>query len=198
MSTAHEPGLRLTLAATNDYCSLGWNVNTSCRQCLRRTLQAAGIDADAYDAEALAATARQRSKAHRQAHFIPGDVVSAHRSRLRNYGITADEYAALLQEQQGVCALCGGPETSIVKGTVKALAVDHHHGSGKVRGLLCGKCNSGLHYIEALGMEWARRAQDYLDRSIQPEQRRAICHASPPADPPADHQVAAVLARLNG
>lgn len=42
-------------------------------------------------------------------------------------------------EQKGVCAICGGPG-----GPHKSLAVDHHHGTGSVRGLLCGNCNNGL------------------------------------------------------
>lgn len=60
------------------------------------------------------------------------------------YGLSGADYDALLAAQAGVCAICRQPETSQVKGKVKALAVDHCHQSGKVRGLLCKNCNTAL------------------------------------------------------
>lgn len=64
-----------------------------------------------------------------------------------NYGITVDDYDAMLEKQGGVCAICGGTETSCHgkdgKG-VRALAVDHDHATGVVRKLLCAKCNKAL------------------------------------------------------
>lgn len=57
----------------------------------------------------------------------------------RNYGITLAEYAALLEKQGGVCATC----RSVCSVRAK-LCVDHDHVTGKVRGLLCVKCNTGL------------------------------------------------------
>lgn len=47
------------------------------------------------------------------------------------YGITPEQYDALLEAQGGRCALCGRQP----KG--KRLAVDHRHSDGQVRGLLC-------------------------------------------------------------
>lgn len=55
---------------------------------------------------------------------------------LREYGMTPAEYAALLHEQSGVCAICGRPPED-----GKSLCVDHDHGTGRVRGLLCKPCN---------------------------------------------------------
>jgi Recombination endonuclease VII len=55
----------------------------------------------------------------------------------RRYGISREEYAALLARQGGVCAICGKPAE-------KTLCVDHCHSTGKIRGLLCRKCNFGL------------------------------------------------------
>jgi hypothetical protein len=60
--------------------------------------------------------------------------------RLRsNYGISPEEYVAMLERQGGVCAIC---KKKPDKG--KPLCVDHCHVTGMVRGLLCGKCNSVL------------------------------------------------------
>lgn len=57
-----------------------------------------------------------------------------------NYGISCEEYDKLLEKQNGVCAICGNPE----KTKNKRLHVDHCHLTSKVRGLLCGKCNTGI------------------------------------------------------
>lgn len=58
------------------------------------------------------------------------------------YGISLDDYNFFLEKQNYVCAICFCPETD--KGAhkeIKTLSVDHCHGTGKVRGLLCNKCN---------------------------------------------------------
>lgn len=58
------------------------------------------------------------------------------RQRLRRYGMTPADKAAMLREQESVCAICGLD--------VDVLCVDHCHSTGIVRGLLCHKCNWGL------------------------------------------------------
>lgn len=63
--------------------------------------------------------------------------------RKRRYGITKDEYNKLLLKQNGVCAICGKPETNINK---SQLSVDHDHKTHAVRGLLCASCNAALGY----------------------------------------------------
>jgi hypothetical protein len=63
----------------------------------------------------------------------------------RLYGITALEYNTLFQKQEGVCAICGTSTPTLNHNETRPnLYVDHCHTSGAVRGLLCGKCNSGL------------------------------------------------------
>lgn len=72
----------------------------------------------------------------------------------RQYGITLDQYNEMLEKQGGVCAMCGRPEKSMIKGKVINLAVDHCHETGRVRGLLCSNCNIGIgnlrHDVELL------------------------------------------------
>ena len=55
------------------------------------------------------------------------------------YGIGIDEYEAMLESQDGTCAICDG-----VNASGHALHVDHCHDSGRVRGLLCTGCNTLL------------------------------------------------------
>jgi uncharacterized protein (DUF983 family) len=58
----------------------------------------------------------------------------------RRYGISVAEYEAMLIRQEHKCAICGTSECQ----SGRNLAVDHCHGSMKIRGLLCSACNQGL------------------------------------------------------
>ncbi len=60
------------------------------------------------------------------------------------YGLSLEQYERMFCAQQGVCAICSLPETSVQKGTQKSLAVDHDHETGQVRELLCRACNAAL------------------------------------------------------
>jgi hypothetical protein len=76
----------------------------------------------------------------------------------RAYGIGYAEYLKMLDAQNGCCAICGTSDT----GNRKAFHVDHCHETGKVRGLLCGNCNSGIGNLrDDVGL--LRRAIDYLE-----------------------------------
>lgn len=69
----------------------------------------------------------------------------------RQFGITAEQYEAMLAEQGGVCAMCFQPPKAKAgrHAKIAALAVDHCHSTGRVRKLLCSKCNLGLGWYEA-------------------------------------------------
>lgn len=59
------------------------------------------------------------------------------------YGITREQYDELLTAQNGRCALCGR-RYGEMRGQRVRLDVDHDHVTGKVRGLLCNRCNTRL------------------------------------------------------
>jgi hypothetical protein len=61
--------------------------------------------------------------------------------RLRAYGILKLDYDNILANQNGVCAICG---TDHPGGRGNTFHVDHDHDTGKVRALLCSKCNNGI------------------------------------------------------
>lgn len=63
---------------------------------------------------------------------------------LRKYGLTPESYDALHAAQGGVCAVCRQAETSTNQYGPLNLSVDHCHRTGKVRGLLCARCNRSL------------------------------------------------------
>lgn len=62
----------------------------------------------------------------------------------RKYGISLDDYRKLSEQQGHVCAICKHPEVGYNGKDPKVLAVDHCHVTGKIRGLLCFKCNQTL------------------------------------------------------
>lgn len=60
-------------------------------------------------------------------------------NRQKKYGITDGQFDDLLLKQDGRCAICHSDDCKLV--------VDHCHGSGNIRGLLCHQCNSALGYF---------------------------------------------------
>lgn len=63
----------------------------------------------------------------------------------KKYGITIEQYDAVVVAQDGVCAICGCSETRQLKNQiVDGLSVDHDHDTKKNRGLLCSSYNNGL------------------------------------------------------
>lgn len=78
------------------------------------------------------------------------------------YKISLEEYKAVYSEQKGLCAICGISESIAPR---KTLFVDHCHISGRVRGLLCHHCNTGLGYFMD-DTQKLKKAQWYLERLI--------------------------------
>lgn len=62
------------------------------------------------------------------------------------FKLLPEKYYEMLKIQNNVCAICKQPETQLKKNynKIKMLSVDHCHQTGKVRGLLCGSCNTAL------------------------------------------------------
>lgn len=75
-----------------------------------------------------------------QAEYRERNPHVAREQTLRSYGLTLEDYERMFDEQLGLCKICGEEETN----PKRSLAVDHDHDTGEVRGLLCGKCNSGI------------------------------------------------------
>lgn len=66
----------------------------------------------------------------------------------------------MLADQSGGCAICGKMDN----GDGRFLYVDHCHATGKVRGLLCHNCNSGIgHFRDNVAL--MHKAIDYVNRS---------------------------------
>ena len=57
----------------------------------------------------------------------------------RKYGLTIEQYEAMLEAQGGGCFICGRPPPDDI-----SLHVDHDHSTGAIRGILCFCCNNAL------------------------------------------------------
>ena len=74
---------------------------------------------------------------------LKGKVVKRKYNLKRDYGITLVEYDEMFEKQNGVCVICKQSDI-----TGQRLSVDHNHKTGKIRGLLCHRCNLWLGVFE--------------------------------------------------
>lgn len=81
------------------------------------------------------------------------------------FGIGIKEYISMYEAQDGRCAICGNEGLFYDKGLgrTKTLAVDHCHDTGKIRGLLCSRCNRGLGMFND-SIELLEKAVKYLKK----------------------------------
>lgn len=129
-----------------------------CRQCsLEKSTTEFGLHSGAHDG--LQATCRACQ------------VKTQRNNKLKQkFGITEAEYDAMLESQNGVCAICEQPETRVKFGKPTMLAVDHNHKTGKIRQLICSKCNMAIGLINESPIR-CDKIKDYLIRhnGLSPE-----------------------------
>lgn len=88
--------------------------------------------------------AKAKWKAYNDAYKQRPEAKARHADRVRinalaHYGITEAEFNVMFSGQDGRCAICGTAEYNS-----RGPQIDHDHGSGKVRAILCNACNGGL------------------------------------------------------
>jgi len=88
---------------------------------------------------------------------------------LRTYGLSYEDYEALVTKQKGRCAICRKKCVSMsayrgLRGADgSSFRVDHCHKTGRVRGLLCVECNIGLgKFKDDAGL--LKKAYEYLEK----------------------------------
>jgi len=92
-------------------------------------------------------------RAHNWSGFTREDAIMR-----RQYGISMAEFEALLKYQKGGCAICEKP----IDALSRRMNIDHCHETGKVRGILCTGCNTGLGHLGD-NVEGLQKAMDYLN-----------------------------------
>lgn len=144
--------------STKEICEFGPHrtradgLNHYCRECSRIAgrKHSAKYQTDAdFKKKKLAICAKWRKK-NRQAINERGKV----HQRKRKFGISAEQYNKMLSDQCGLCEICKRKD-------FRNLAVDHNHVTGKIRGLLCTRCNIGMGFFEE-DVERLLQAQIYL------------------------------------
>lgn len=79
----------------------------------------------------------------------------------RKYGIDLEEYTAILIKQDYCCGICGLKDSGTIQHDT--LALDHCHETGKVRGILCDKCNRGIGLLQD-SPELLKKAIEWLKK----------------------------------
>lgn len=85
------------------------------------------------------------------------------RLRIRKFGVDPITYFSMLDKQDEKCAICRIDYEDAHERYGKIFAVDHCHSTGKVRALLCVKCNNGLGAFED-NPDWMRLAAEYVEK----------------------------------
>lgn len=75
------------------------------------------------------------------------------------YKISYEEYEKLVIKYNGKCGICNKPDVAGFR-----LAVDHNHTTGKVRGLLCSKCNRAIGLFDD-NVKTILKAAEYLNEN---------------------------------
>lgn len=102
------------------------------------------------------ASARTIKHHHRRMKEDPSYREGKRRRAIKSaWGMSVEQYDALLEKQGGKCAICF---TDTPKG---GWHLDHDHSTGKIRKFLCNPCNRGLGYLQD-SEELLMKALNYL------------------------------------
>lgn len=82
------------------------------------------------------------------------------------YNLSWEDYIYIFTEQQGKCAICKTDIYLAAADITKTAHVDHSHENGRVRGLLCGKCNSSLGGFNE-DIELLQNAINYIKNTLE-------------------------------
>jgi hypothetical protein len=84
---------------------------------------------------------RERNKER----LAPLNKEAAFMRRFSTHNLTLDQYHAIAERQDFVCAICGEqPDCQAANTSNDGFVIDHCHSTGKVRGLVCSNCNVGI------------------------------------------------------
>jgi hypothetical protein len=128
-----------------------------------REAKSFGLCGSCYNKKRFAEDPSKKAKAHA--------VVKAWRKKnfqdyflKREWGLSREDFEKLLAKQGGGCAIC---KKTLADSRGRRLYVDHDHVSGKIRGLLCSRCNVCLGQFED-SIPLLEAAISYLDEHKNP------------------------------
>jgi len=91
------------------------------------------------------------------------EIIKRHREYFLKslYGLSITEFNNLLLTQNNRCAICKEP---LDLQNPHSVVIDHDHLTGKIRGILCNKCNLAIGLLRD-NPEYTKRATEYLERN---------------------------------
>lgn len=108
-----------------------------------------------FEAKRHVCTPCRKDNERRKRNQIVKSGVTLNKARhlRKTYNMSVDEYLELHNKQKGFCLICKKEDSNLV--------IDHCHKSGKVRGLLCAKCNTAIGMLDE-NVETLLNAIQYL------------------------------------
>jgi len=110
---------------------------------------------------------KEKYQAYAKAYAKENQELITHNAWVRllfkKYGLTEAQFHVLLDKQDGKCGICEAGIRGIIN-RYRLAHVDHCHSTGKVRGMLCRKCNVGIGMFGD-GHEVASKAVEYLQNA---------------------------------
>ena len=107
---------------------------------------------------------RKRRYLREKSRGFDGRTEASFFQKFRRHGLTLDQYHALAERQDFLCAICGEeplPQNNR-KGNVDNFVIEHDHLTNRVRSLSCWGCNAGLGHFRD-NPEILRKATLYLE-----------------------------------
>lgn len=135
----------------NEFSIFNGRLNKTCKQCREYHNSFYKENKEGY---------RDKRKEYYKTHYTEFHKRAYKNHLRRKYNLSLEEYNSLLIQQNGKCAICERDFKTLTKWNTAC--VDHDHKTGKVRGILCRKCNLSLVYIEDSHL-W-QKAQNYLNQ----------------------------------
>lgn len=120
-------------------------MNKTCYIC-SRSLTIESFYKDKSRKDGYSTRCKECDKIGRRNRYLKNKVHHMNTCRYNHHGITGKEYWNMFMEQEGKCIICSQYETTKTTNgqKIRLLNVDHNHKTGKIRGLLCKKCNIAL------------------------------------------------------
>jgi hypothetical protein len=108
----------------------------------------------------------EREKKRQASYYQQKKEEQRNRDLKSKYGITLEQYNVMYENQEGKCACCGIDESQLKEKYAShhsRFCVDHDHNTGKVRQLLCQKCNTLVGFLEKR-KDTLGKALEYIEK----------------------------------
>ncbi len=143
-------------------------LNSSCKKCVKLVQKSPKSYREYQKKYAEKNKIKRRDYANTRNKKLTGNNLPFGKEyQLKNmYNLSPEQYLQMIENQDNKCAICNKLEMiKTNKGDkIRSLSIDHHHESGRVRGLLCSRCNQAIGYMFE-DIEILKSAIEYLQNN---------------------------------